>query len=35
MARQYKFRELMRMLTDKRVFVMCNGDRFFFAQIVD
>lgn len=35
MVRQYRFRELMRMLTDRKVFVMRNGERYFFAQIVD
>lgn len=30
----YKFRELMRILTDKRCFVMKEGDRYFFATIV-
>lgn len=35
MIRQYRFRELMQMLTNRKVFVMRNGDRYFFAQIVD
>lgn len=35
MIRQYRFRELMRMLTSKKVFVMCEGERYFFAEIVD
>lgn len=35
MIRQYRFRELMRMLTSKKVFVMREGERYFFAQIVD
>jgi hypothetical protein len=35
MIRQYSYRMLMRMLTDRRVFVMREGDRYFFAQIVD
>lgn len=34
MIRQYRFRELMRMLTDDKCFVMRDGDRYFFAQIV-
>lgn len=35
MIRQYSYRMLIRMLTDKRVFVMKAGERYFFAQIVD
>lgn len=35
MIRQYKFRELMRLLTSKKCFVMKEGERYFFAQIVD
>lgn len=35
MIRQYKFRELMRILTSPRVFVMKQGERYFFAQIVE
>lgn len=35
MTRQYKFRQLMIMLTNKNVFVMRDGDRFFFAQIAE
>lgn len=34
MIRQYPFRELMRILTDKRCFVMKEGERYFFATIV-
>jgi hypothetical protein len=35
MIRQYSYRMLIRMLTDKRVFVMRQGERYFFAQIVE
>lgn len=34
MIRQYSYRMLIRMLTDKRYFVMKAGERYFFAQIV-
>lgn len=34
MNQPYKFRELMRILTDKRTFVMKEGERYFFATIV-
>jgi hypothetical protein len=36
MIRQYKFRQLMTMLTSDKWFVLKgNGERYFFAQIVD
>ncbi len=36
MIRQYRFRELMLMLNDKKVFVMKgNGERYFFAKVVN
>ncbi len=36
MIRQYKFRQLMAMLTSDKWFVMKgNGERYFFAQIVN
>lgn len=36
MIRQYSFRQLMIILTSDRWFVMReNGERYFFAQIVD
>lgn len=35
MIRQYGFRHLMRILTSKKVFVMKQGERYFFAQIVE
>lgn len=39
MIRQYSYRQLIRMLTNKKVFVMMEGDgdreRYFFAQIVE
>lgn len=39
MIRQYSYRQLIRMLTDRRVFVLRSGkdesEKFFFAQIVD
>jgi hypothetical protein len=34
MIRQYRFRELMLMLTDDKCFVMRQGERYFFATIV-
>lgn len=34
MAR-YTYWELMGMLTNRRVFVMKEGERYFFAQIVE
>lgn len=34
MTRQYQFSDLMRMLTDDKCFVMRDGERYFFAQIV-
>lgn len=35
MIRQYKFRELIRMLNDKKFFIMKQGERYYFAQIVN
>lgn len=35
MIRQYSYRQLMLMLNDKKIFVMRNGERYFFAQIVN
>lgn len=39
MIRQYSYRQIIRMLTDRKVFVLCSGkdesERFFFAQIVE
>lgn len=36
MIRQYRFRELMKMLSSDRWFVMKgHGERYFFAQIVE
>lgn len=36
MIRQYRFRELMKMLNDDKWFVMRgSGERYFFAQIVE
>ena len=36
MIRQYRFRQLMVMLTSDKWFVMKGaGERYFFAQIVD
>lgn len=34
MIRQYGFRQLMLMLTDRNTFVMREGERYFFATIV-
>jgi len=31
----YSYWDLMGMLTNKRVFVMRQGERYFFAQVVD
>lgn len=33
--RRYSFRKLMYILTSDRWFVMKEGERYFFAQIVD
>lgn len=33
MIRQYSYRMLIRMLTDKHVFIMKEGERYFFARI--
>lgn len=36
MIRQYSYRQLMLMLTSDKWFVLkSNGERYFFAQIVD
>lgn len=35
MIRQYSYRQLMLIPTNKKVFVMQEGERYFFAQIVD
>lgn len=35
MIRQYSYRQLILMLTDNRVFVMREGERYFFAKIVE
>ena len=35
MIRQYSYRQLMLMLNDKKFFIMKQGERYFFAQIVD
>lgn len=35
MIRQYRFCELMQLLNSKSVFVMRNGERYFFARIVE
>ena len=35
MIRQYGFRQLMRILTSNKCCVMKQGERYFFAQIVE
>lgn len=35
MTRRYTYRQLMMILTSDRWFVMREGERYFFAQIVD
>lgn len=35
MTRLYKFRHLMLILTSPKLSVMKQGERYFFAQIVD
>lgn len=35
MIRQYSYRQLICLLNDRRVFVMREGERYFFAQIVE